>query len=79
MNIFKTVKDELQGSAMSVFDDMMKRLLIAQHTPVFTMLINKVQTLKMKITNTYIEKGDVLMNWTAVRLLDDITLNIYNE
>lgn len=77
--MFKTLHDELQGSAISIFDDIIKRLNIIKHIPEHSDILEKIKIIKTKITDYIIKKEDVMIYWVTIRILDDLSLSIYNE
>ena len=80
MPIFKTLQEELRGSALSIFDDMNKRLQVVSLYPYYHNISSRVVTLKHKITQDTIESiEEAFLIWMTLKLLDSITLDIYNE
>jgi hypothetical protein len=83
INVIKTLQDELKGSAMSVIDDIMRRLSPIHNHHMYEKIINKVHSVKNKVINFNVSdseiKNDLMVLWVRIRLIDDMSLEIYNE
>ncbi len=80
LQIFKTLQDELRGSALSVFDDMNKRMQVVSHEPIYNPILTRIVSLKQKITQDTIHSlEEATLLWMTLKLLDSISLDIYNE
>ena len=64
---------------MTIFDDMNKRLHVIRYNTKFTNLSSKILIIKQNITHDEILESEVIMNWITIKVLDDISLDIYNE
>jgi hypothetical protein len=80
IHVFKTLQEELRGSALSVFDDFNKRLQIINTNFYYSTLSSKVIIMKHKITQDKIDKPEeASLLWMTLKLLDAMSLDIYNE
>jgi hypothetical protein len=83
-SILYNIQEELKGSVISVFNEIYKRFQILAGSKDYSILIHKCDNLKLKITEIdFISQdlGDdkILTIWLSLRILDEISFNIYNE
>lgn len=79
LSILLSLKEKLKDSSLSVFDSIRKRFAVLKDELKIIFLLNKLQILRDRITNFNESKDDAVELWLCLRLLDDISLDVYNE
>ena len=65
---------------MSVFDNIIKRFNSVETNPFSSLIVNKIHLLKTKLMNcTFEVQEEYTSIWITIRILDEISQELYNE
>jgi hypothetical protein len=76
--ILLDLKERINDSSVTIIDSIKKRLIGLRDNPKIVFLLTKLLSIKDRIV-AYCDEDDINELWLSLKLLDSISLDIYNE